>query len=631
MKKFPDAIVLGVDLSTGQISREIIPGEVYRLYPGGSSLAAYIALHSIPPGIDPLSPENVLVFAVSPLTGLPVAGLNRVAVAAKSPLTDAIGDSQAGGGLPVELKNNGFDAVVFRGRSPEPVYLYINGGDAELRSASHLWGLPTGDADDAIRREFGGESCDSLEIAQIGPGGENMVRFACIVHNCSRANGRTGNGAVMGSKNLKAMVVARAARAKSYNSEGIEKINATLIRRLGDPFWRDFSRHGTTGNVEPLRDLGYLPTENFQRGRPGETPDSDDYRVLKGGRAGCDLCPIACKRVAEVEGRVDPRYGGPEFQTIAALGTNCGVTSIDDVCEANQLCNMYGLDTISCGATIAFAMECAKRGLLGPNETGGLDLSFGGGEAVCHLVEMIAKRKGIGDLLAEGSHRAAETIGGEARDCVMASKKQELPASMPQFKPSLGLIYAVNPFGADHQSSEHDTMLNLSPDSPARQWLARLGVDPNYTPAPNGDLKELDEFTVRFAFLTQCFYSTLDTLCMCQFVWGPSWQVLGPDDIVDLCRSEIGWDVSLEELMRIGERRINMMRAFNAREGFTGKDDALPKRFFKPLAEGSSSYLDKDSFERAKKIYYRLAGWNEATGNPTREKLEDLSLGWLDG
>lgn len=624
---FPDAVVLDVDLDAGTTAHTTIPGDVYRLYPGGSSLAAYIALRSIPPGIDPLSPENVLVFAVSPLTSLPMAGLNRVAVVSKSPLTGAVGDSQAGGGLPVELKNNGYDAVVFRGRAREPVYLYIGGGRAELCPASHIWGLATGDSDEIVRRELGDET---LEIAQIGPGGENMVRFACIVHNCSRANGRTGNGAVMGSKNLKALVVARAKRPGPRDPEALQKINATLIKRLGDPFWRDFSRHGTAGSVAPLQDMGFLPTENFRRGRADDPDDPRDGEMIGGGKAGCSLCPIACKRVAEVEGKVDPRYGGPEFQTIAALGTNCGVTSMEAVCVANQLCNMYGLDTISCGATIAFAMECGKRGLLGGCDTDGLDISFGNGETVERLITMIANREGFGDLLAEGSYRVAEKIGGEAMECVVASKKQELPAHMPQFKPSVGLIYAVNPFGADHQSSEHDTMLNLPPESPARKWLSQLGVDPDYRPPHAEGARDLDEFTVRFAYLTQCFYSTLDTLCMCQFVWGPGWQALGPDDIIDLCRCGIGWDVTLDELMKIGERRVNMMRAFNAREGFSDRDDTLPKRFFKPLMHGGSgSYLDSDSFERAKKIYYRLAGWEESTGNPTPEKLSELSLEWL--
>jgi aldehyde:ferredoxin oxidoreductase len=579
-------------------------------------------LRDVPQGADPLSPENALIFAASPLTGLPMAGLSRVVVAARSPLTGGIGDSQAGGFLPAELKANGYDAIIFRGKSEKPVYLHIKDGDAQLKPADHLWGRTTGEADDILREENGA----ALEIAQIGPAGENLVRFACIVHNCSRANGRTGNGAVMGSKNLRALVVSHADKPRPTDPEAFSEIGRRLLEKLSDPFWRDFKTLGTAGNIKPLREMGYLPTRNFKSGWFPDFPETGS----EGGGA-CYACPISCKRVAKKSEKVDPRYGGPEYETIAALGSYCGISSQESINISNQLCNMYGMDTISCGATIAFAMECAEHGLLPARDTGEFSLSFGDSDAVQKLTVMIATRKGVGDLLAEGSQRAAEMIGGDALRFVVTSKGQELPAHMPQLKPSMGLIYAVNPFGADHQSSEHDTMLAAPPGSSIRQWLAVLGVDPDRRIRKGKADGRLDEFSVSFAIQTQYFYSLLDTLCMCQFVWGPSWQALGPKDLLDLCASGIGWDATVPELMKIGERRLNMMRYFNAREGFTKKDDTLPERFFKPLPDGPAigAYVDRDAFREGRELYYSLAGWDNSTGNPTREKLESLSLGWL--
>jgi aldehyde:ferredoxin oxidoreductase len=618
---FPDAVILNVDLRLGSMRREIIPGRDYRLYPGGSALAARLLLEKMNPGTDALSPDNTLVFAVSPFTGLPAAGLSRIAAAAKSPLTGGIGDSQAGGFLPAEFAANGISALVISGRSEHPAYLHIANGNAEIRPAGHIWGATTGDGEDIIREELG----RNVEIAQIGPAGEKLVRFACVVHNCSRANGRTGIGAVMGSKNLRALVVSRARKPSPADPDAFGDINRRAGERLEDPFWKDFRDRGTPGNLEPLRDMGYLPTNNF---KSGWLPGFKGIDIKGGGK--CYACPLECKRIAEKSPDVEPRYGGPEYETIAAVGSYCGITSGESINISNQICNMYGMDTISCGATISFAIECFAKGLISEGDVG-MKLSFGDSESVHRLMMMIAHREGIGDILAEGSKRAAMIIGGDARDLVPASKGQELPAHMPQLKPSLALIYAVNPGGADHQSSEHDTMLYAQEGTLARKWLSSLGVSYESFRSPGQGKTEIDERRVRFALLTQRFYSLLDTLCMCQFVWGPSWQALGPEDILDLASSGIGWRTSLDELMEIGERKLDMMRHFNAREGFTKKDDTLPNRFFDPLPDGPSkgARVDRRGFDEAKELYYALAGWDESTGNPTPEKLKSLSLEWL--
>lgn len=474
---FPDANILEVDLSRGNIKKTILEGRLHRLYPGGSALGTYILLKELRPKTDPLSPDNVLVFSVSPLTGLPIAGANRITVTTKSPLTDGIGDSQAGGFFPAYLRANGWNAIVFKGRAESPVYLYIDGDRVELRDARGIWGKVTGDGERLIREDLGEEDID---IAQIGPGGENLVKFANIIN----------------------------------------------------------------------------------------------------------------------------------LETIAL---------------ANQLCNMYGLDTISCGATISFAMECFEKGILTLEDTGGIELTFGNDEALLEVIEKVGKREGIGNLLAEGSYRAARIIGKGAEKYSMTAKKQELPAHMPQYKPSLGLIYAVNPFGADHQSSAHDPVLTLPPESQDRKNLAMIGVYRGYD-----DNFELDEDKTLFAFKTQCFESTIDTLSLCQFVWGFS-ALYGPKDLVDLAQYGIGWDTSIYELMEIGERKINMMRYFNAREGFTREDDTLPERLFEPFRDGPSKgvALDREKYERSKELYYEIAGWDKETGNPREGTLKRLALAWL--
>jgi len=628
MNLFPDARILDVDLTNGKTAVRTIPGETYRLYPGGSALGVYLLLQDMEPGIEPLSPENILVFSVSALTALPISGISRLTVTAKSPLTGTIGDSQSGGYFPAHFKGNGWDALVIRGKAEKPVYLYIDGDRIEIRDAKNLWGKVTGEAEILIRGELGEEN---LEIAQIGPAGENLVRFACIINMCNRANGRNGMGAVMGSKNLKAVAVKKAKAAKAFDKDGFKALATSVRQRLEEnQTVAGLGKFGTDGDLEGFSNEGFLPTRNWSSGYFPEgavsTTGTTMYETILKERDTCFGCAVRCKRVVEVPGLVDPLYGGPEYETCATFGSYCGVSKLETIALANQLCNMYGLDTISCGATIAFAMECYEKGIINERHTDGVKLKFGNNAAVPELVKKIAKREGFGDLLAEGSLRAAQKIGSGAVKLSISVKGQELPAHMPQYKPSVGLVYAVNPFGADHQSSEHDVFLVLPPDSRERQRLAKLGLLKGYA-----DPFVLDDEKVRFALESQRYFSVLDTLCLCQFVWGPAWELYGPDDIVDLCRYGIGWDTSLHELMLVGERRINMMRFFNAREGFGKNDDTLPDRIFEPFKDGPSegAHLDRATFERAVEAYYDFAGWDRSTGNPTDACLRRLSLGWL--
>jgi aldehyde:ferredoxin oxidoreductase len=623
--------VLHVDLTNGKTWVENPPEEFYRKYGGGSAMGMYYILKEMPPKADPLSPENVLTLFLGVPTGLAISGQSRMVANAKSPLTGAIGDSQCGGFFPAEMKFAGFDGIVFTGRSPKPVYLWIKDGVVELRDASHLWGKLTGDSEDMIKQELGDPK---VEIAQIGPGGEKMVRYASIMNMVNRSNGRTGMGAVMGSKNLKAVVVRGSQRVKAADPKKITQMYRDGTKRIPDtPAVQFMTVHGTTGDVAGVQAIGMLPTRNMNEGQ------FEGYETITGElmtetilkhRDTCFSCSVRCKPVIETEylGRkVYPRYGGVEYETMATFGSYCANNNMHAIGLCNQLCNEYGIDTISCGATIAFAMECFENGLLTLQDTGGIDLHWGNTESIVQLVEMIGKREGFGKLLGEGSERLAATIGKNASDFLITSKGQEAPAHMPQFKRSLGLIYAVNPFGADHQSSEHDPFIEEgNADEMAQRNMAMLGLTELQEPG------SINNYKVRMAAVTQRVYSALDSFALCLFVYGVGWQLYSPQDTVEIINAATGWDMTLDEFVTVGERRINMMRAFNMREGFTRKDDDMKKKFFEPLrgtGPTAGVYMTREQFEGMKDEYYRLNGWDPVTGNPTPEKLASLGLEWV--
>ena len=621
------ATVHHVDLTRGSVEVTTLPEDVYRKYPGGSALAAYLVTQTMKPGADPLGPDNVLVMAVSPLTGLPISGQSRMTACARSPLTGAIGDSQCGGFFPAEMRSAGTDAIVFTGQSREPVYLWLHDGQAELRPAKHLWGKETAEGDRLLKEEVGDAKA---EVAQIGPAGENRVRFAAIMNMVNRANGRTGMGAVMGAKRLKAVVVRGTKPPKPAVPEKFRELTKRLKEMQEiNPGIEWFGQYGTAGVLGIQNKMGGQPTRNYAEGSFDEAGQIDGTTMVKTilkERDTCYACVVKCKRVVEVHEPgldVDPIYGGPEYETLTFFGSMCGVGDLKLLAKASADANKYGMDTISCGATIAWAMEAKAHGLL---DDQGLGLAFGDGQSVLRAIEAIALRRGVGDLLAEGSLRAAQKLGPAAVDLTVTVKGQELPAHMPQHKRSLGLIYAVNAFGADHQSSEHDSMLKAKPESLQKKRLGELGDFGAL------DLRDLSDDKVKFAWTTQKFYSALDTLGLCQFVWGPSWQLYGPAETVELVQAGTGWNTTLEELLTIGERKINLMRAFNAREGIGKAADTLPKKLFQPLTgKGPTAgvALTPEEFEHARDTYYRLAGCDPATGYPTRAKLGELGLEWV--
>lgn len=630
--------ILHLNLTSGELQVEE-PGEAfYRKYMGGSALAMHYLLNEMPPGVDPLSPDNVLVLALSVLTGAAISGQSRMTASAKSPLTGAIGDAQGGGFWPAELKFAGYDAIVIKGKSPKPVYLWIKDGEYELRDASHLWGKITGEAEAAIKSELGD---DKIEVLQVGPAGEKGVRFAGIISMSNRANGRTGMGAVMGSKNLKAIAVRGTNRPQAADKKKLNELARWGAANLADSDIAGLSKYGTSETTGANQASGTLPAYNYNSGvfdnwEPIDGTTMFDT-VLKGaphgtqlrdGRDTCYACTVRCKRVVEINQGpypVDPHYGGPEYETTSTFGNYCAIDDLPAICKANELCNQYGMDTISCGATISWAFEAFNEGALTLEDTDGLDLTWGNAESMVALTEKIGKREGFGNLLAEGSARAAKAIGRGTEAYLITFKGQEAPAHMPRVKRSLAVIYAANPFGADHQSHEHDPAIEDDFEYYEDRMVV-LGFSQAQEPQSLSDEK------MRFAAASQRMYSAMDSLNLCQFVYGPAWQLYGPEDMVAVVRAVTGWeDVTFDELQQVGERRVNMMRAFNAREGIDRRVEVIPEKLFKPLKGGVSDgwALDRDEVQRAMDMYFEHCGWDVETGVPTRAKLEELQLGWV--
>ena len=620
--------ILHVDLNNGKIEVENPPESFYRTYMGGSAMAMYYILREVPKGSDPVGPENLLTVFDSVVTGASISGQSRINVNAKSPMSGGIGDSQAGGFFPAEFKFAGYDGVVFRGRSPKWVYLSIIDGVTKLNDASHLTGKVTGEVDALLKEEVGDQKA---QVMQIGPAAEIGVRFSSIVNMANRVNGRTGMGLVMASKKLKAIVVRGRTKPTIADQKTLTELNrAGPSRMLSNP---DMSvgALGTAGVVMFQNMLGTLPTRNYNEGQFEQAEAISGEKlaetILK-QRDTCFACIVRCKRVVEIkEGKytADPLYGGSEYETLGTFGSYCGIGDLAAVSHAHQICDMYGVDSISCGATIAFAMECYEKGIITKEDTGGIDLRFGNTDAMVEVLKQIVTKSGkLGPVLSEGSARAAEMWGNGADECLVTCKNEESPAHMPQVKRSLALIYAVNPFGADHQSSEHDPYYE---EGVAQFNLDRLLEMDLCEPQP---VRSLTPEKIRFAFLTQCFYSMMDSLTLCQFVYGPTWCLYGPNDTARMVEAVTGWNVTVSELIELGHRRITLMRTFNAREGFARKDDKLPKKFFKPLdGAGPSSglALTHEEMDTALDEYYRLAGFSN-DGIPTPKTLKKLNIEW---
>ena len=586
--------ILRVNLTNRQMSIEEPDEDFYRRYIGGRGFIGYYLLKELQPGIEPLGPENKLIFATGVITGGRIGGTGRNSVGAKSPLTDGYGEAEAGGYWGPELKRAGYDAIIFEEKSEKPVYLWLGSGEPELKDASHLWGKTTLETEDAMKEELGNRN---IKTALIGPAGENQVRVACILNDITHAYGRSGMGAVMGSKNLKGIAV----RGKKPPAVADQAKIKEVSQWINQNYSKGMQDVGTAGGVMGLNQGGGLPTRNFREGafEGAEAISGQTMRdTILINRGTCYACPVKCKRVVKVDEpyEVDPAYGGPEYETIGSLGSNCGIDNLAAISKGNELCNAYGLDTIGVGTIISFAMDCFENGLITEKDTDGIQLNFGNADAMVKMVEMIAKRQGIGDLLAEGVKRAAEKIGKGASEFAIHVKGQEFPMHEPRFKPGMGMGYAISPTGADHMQGMHDAgSTDVGPDK-IRTFLYR-----------------------------QFWSSFCNCVGVCVFL---------PYDhgrMTEIVNAITGWNVTGWDLMKVGERCLAMTRAFNVREGFTKADDAFPKRIHEAFTSGPLAGVGygEDKLSEAVSIYYDMAGWDRETGVPRKGKLQELDIEWV--
>lgn len=617
--------ILRVNLTEGSLAEEALSENIYRTYMGGSALSLYYLLRDLKPGTDPLGPENRLIFMSSVLSGAPLSGVTRYTVAARSPLTGCFGEAEAGGFWGPELKFAGFDGIVIEGRSPKPVYLWIRDGQAEIRDASGLWGKDTGQVQRSIREELGD---DRIRIAQCGPAGERLVPYACVLNELKHVNGRCGMGAVMGSKNLRAVAVRGTGKPALANPDKIREVARKVTEMIPQTkMAQNLKNFGTPMFLMSLQESGILPTRNFQSGRFEQaeaiSATAMNETVLAGNK-GCYGCGIHCKRVVKVEGKyaASPEYGGPEYETLGALGSLCAVGNLEAVCRGNDLCNRFGLDTISTGVCIAFAMECTERGILTREDTDGIDLSFGNADAMIAMIQKIAFREGFGNVLADGVKRAAESIGKGSEQYAMHIKGQELPIHDPRGKKGLILSYATSPTGADHIEAPHDPVFTA--ETPMLHAIKATGI---LAPIPAMDA---GPDKVRQFAHTQQIWSFFNCLGVCNFAAAP-YSAFTLPLLVEALEAATGWNTSLYELMELGERAVTMARMFNIREGFSEKDDTLPERFFEPLEKGTpgEKKLTREEFATALRLYYGAMGWDPETGVPTSGRLAFLGLDWL--
>ncbi len=611
--------VLRVNLTSGTTVAEPLEEKLLRQYLGGAGLVTYFLTKEVKAGIDALSPDNKLFLMNGPLTGQPLSGSGRNCVGCKSPLTGGIAKSEVGGFWGAELQHAGFDGIIVEGKAAKPTYLWIKDGEAQLKDATKLWGQPTKETETAIRAELGDAR---IRVASIGPGGENLVRFACVMNDLKEAAGRGGTGAVMGSKNLKAIAVRGTKPTEIAKPDALAENRQWLMDNK--KLWESNATYGTgaPAQMEAGVPQGNLPIRNFRDGEfPGVSKITagsvkDQVRI---GMEGCYACVVRCKKVVKIDEpgmKVDPEYGGPEYEALASLGSTCGVEDLKAICKANELCNAYSLDAISVGTAIGFAMECYERGILTSKDTGGLDLKFGNAKSMVQAVELIARRQGIGDLIAEGVKRMSERLGKGTSDFAMHVKGLEFPMHDPRAKAVLGVGYAVNPHGADHCMNLHDAAMTAP--NPNLNSLHPVGI---HDPLNTYDLspKKVDMFRY-----FQSYRLIQDCAVTCMFV------PYNLERTVELIKSATGWDTGMVEMLKVAQRVLTLARVYNMREGLTVDDDVLPKRVYQQHVGGASEKnppYEKVKMDRAKGYYYSLMGWDK-NGVPTQDTLEMLDIAW---
>jgi aldehyde:ferredoxin oxidoreductase len=618
--------ILHIDLTAGQTRVEHPPDEFYRLLIGGRAVVAYLLLRDLPAGTEPFSPDNLLIFAPGIMQGTNFPGAGRHGVGGKSPLTGGLGSSEVGGWWGHEFKRSGYDALVIRGRAGSPVYIWINDGQVEIRPADHLWGLTTAPTQAAIRDELGDSR---VRVAQIGPGGENLVRYAAVMHDVNRAAGRNGLGALMGSKNLKAVAVRGTRQVPVADRARVTAVSRWLGENYKDLMgWATAGiGRGTQDGVRRQSQVGGLPTRNFGQAEFEQAEmltGKRNYEMFFKDRDTCQGCPVRCKQVFANQDedpyrRLDPAYGGAEYEAMAAFGPCCDVSDNLAVLKANELANAYGLDAISAGVAIAFVIECFENGILTSADTGGLEYRWGDADLMVRSVEMIARREGFGDVMAEGVARMAVRFGPESEPFNMTVKGQELPMHEPRLKHAMGVGYAVAPVGADHMMNMHDTAFVRDGRS-----LQRVNSVLDH-PVSGMPRDVLDEDKMHIFYHELNWQHFQDCAVICQFY------CYDYAHLAEALSGVTGLEYGIQDILTVGARAQTLARLLNLREGLTAADDRLPGRVMQAFHEGpiEGSGIGDEDFDWFKRRFYERMGWDPDTGQPTGECLQELGLDQL--
>ncbi len=609
--------ILRIDLTRKTWTEEPLSEEMARAFIGGAGFGIKHLFDEVKPGIDPLGPENILVFAPGPFTGAGVPCASRMAVTGKSPLTGAVGMALSGGHFPSEIKLAGWDAIIVEGKAESPTYVAIMGSDVRFRDARHCWGTLTFDCQQIIKNELHDQN---VRVCCIGPAGERLSRIACMI-NERRAVGRKGLGAVMGSKNLKAIAIRGTQPVAIASEEKYRVARAVLLKAFKDSpvLYPEFSRCGTSMVTDLTGAMGVLPAKNWSATGefvPIEGIGRDAHASRTIGREHCYDCPVGCSQLRLA--RTGPYAGilseGPDFETIYSFGSCVGMTEVDPVIAADRLADELGLDSISSGVTIAFAMELFERGIITIEETDGIEVRFGNDEALIKLLRKMAFRDGFGGVLADGTAAAARRIGRGSEKYAMHVKGLELPGYDVRALKAHGLGYATSYTGADHcRGYAFQEVFGVPIPWPVDRFAAE----------GKGKLTIWNQDTRA---------STLDSAPMCAFLLDMAVPDTACQNTSALMEAVTGLDLTPQEVLRVGERINNLARAFNVREGFTRADDTLPERLLtEPLKAGGSKghLVSREELDKMLDEYYSLRGWDVSSGVPTRAKLAELGLGYV--
>ena len=597
--------LLYVDLTRHESKVKPLNEKYAKLFVGGSGLACRIIYDLVDRDTDPLSPENPLVFMTGPLTGTSAPACGRYSICAKSPLTGIWGESCVGGFFGPRLKFAGFDGIVIIGRASKPTYLHIYDGNVEFHDAAYLIGKTTFETQNIIKREI---DETKTSVACIGQAGENLVKYASILNDGGRAAGRTGMGAVMGSKQLKAVAVQGKGKVKLANEEKFAKAAKEATRVILESFMTNVYRDlGTAGFVEAGQEYGGMPNKYFTKGffdGAERISGAAMANTILIGNKSCFACPVGCDRIIKIDsGKYTlPKTKGPEYETLAAFGSNLLVDNLEGIAYANYLCNAYGMDTISCGVTIGFTYFLYERGIIRESDVKGLKLKWGDIDTAIELIKMIANRDGLGDILAEGVRYVGKYYRVE--EYAVHVKGLEVPFHDPRAYFGMTMCYATSPRGACHMQGDA-YWVDLGQEFP------ELGIESTD--------RHSNERKAEIAIRCQNFRALYNAMIMCQFA-NPTVQ-----SVCDLLTYATGYKVSISEVNKIGERIFNLKRAFNNRMGITREDDTLPKLILTPLSEGGTLGNVPD-FDKQSREYYKYRKWDWLSGKPTREKLEELEL-----